>query len=353
MKRVLVTGAGGSAAINFIASLRMAPEPMHVVGVDVNRWHLELPDVDRRYVMPPCSSDDYIERLNHIIEDEQVELVHPQPDSEVRVISRNRESIRARTFLPAERTIEVCQDKARLNRVLADAGVPVPQSMTIGVPEDVDQALSRLDRGNGKVWLRATRGAGARGSLPISEASHGRMWIDYWTKVKGAGWGDFMACEFLPGREFAFQSVWKEGELITSAARERLEYVFGNLMPSGQSSSPSVARTVCREEVNETATRAVLAVDEDATGVFCVDMKENGEGVPCVTEINAGRFFTTSNFFTMLGVNMPYLYVLQALGEDVPRLPKHNAAPDNCYWIRLMDCGPVMVVGDKWRSIAA
>ena len=193
---------------------------------------------------------------------------------------------------------------------------------------------------------------GARGSLPISEASHGRMWVDYWTKVKGAGWGDFMACEFLPGREFAFQSVWKEGELITSAARERLEYVFGNLMPSGQSSSPSVARTVCREEVNDIATKAVLAVDEDATGVFCVDMKENGEGVPCVTEINAGRFFTTSNFFTMLGVNMPYLYVLQALGEDVPRLPKHNAVPDNCYWIRLMDCGPVMVVGDKWRSIA-
>ena len=42
--------AGGSAGINFIDCLRMADEPFHVVGGDINLWHLELPDVDRAWV---------------------------------------------------------------------------------------------------------------------------------------------------------------------------------------------------------------------------------------------------------------------------------------------------------------
>ena len=73
-------------------------------------------------------------------------------------------------------------------------------------------------------------------------------------------------------------------------------------------------RTVHREDVNELASRAVTAVDPEATGVFCVDLKED-EGGRLVTEINAGRFFTTSNFLAEAGANMPYSYVRLALGE--------------------------------------
>ena len=350
MKRIMVTGAGGSAGINFIASLRMAPEEMYIVGADTNMWHLELPDVDKRYILPPCSDKGYIDKLNRVIDEEELEFVHPQPDAEVKAISENRGGIRVNTLLPRKETIEICQDKTKLNELLAKRGVPVPKSIIINSMDDLAKALEALEKGNGKIWLRATKGAGSRAALPISEKAHGEMWIDYWAKVKGMGWGDFMACEFLPGKEFAFQSLWQGGELITSAARERLEYVFGNLTPSGQSSSPSVAMTMHRDDVNEIATRAVLAADETATGIFCVDMKENSNGIPCVMEINAGRFFTTSNFFAKLGINMPYIYVRLAYGEPIPSLPKYNAVPEGCYWVRLMDKGPILVKENGWRS---
>ena len=352
MKRILVTGAGGSAAINFIASLRMAPEEIYIVGTDTNKWHLELPNVNKRYILTLATNENYIEKLIQVIDKEGIEFIHPQPDPEVKVISENRERIQARTYLPRKETIKTCQDKARLSKLLMEHRVSVPESIAVNSPEDLDRALNTLEKGNGKIWLRARKGAGSRASLPISEKVHGEMWIDYWAKVKGIGWGDFMACEFLPGKEFAFQSLWNEGELITSAARERLEYIFGNLTPSGQSSSPSVAKTIHREDVNEVATRAVLAVDESATGIFCIDMKENKDGNPCVTEINAGRFFTTSNFFAELGVNMPYIYVKLAYGEEISNLPKYNAAPKDCYWIRLVDKGPILVRGEEWRSMA-
>ena len=168
--------------------------------------------------------------------------------------------------------------------------------------------------------------------------------------MKGLTYGDFMACEFLPGREFAFQSLWKNGKLVTSMARERLEYIFGDLTPSGQSSSPSVARTVHGEDINEIATKAILTVDMNANGIFCIDMKENKDGIPCVTEINAGRFFTTSNFFAKLGINMPYIYVKLAYGDELPDSPKYDAAPEGYYWVRLMDKGPILVKEEKWRS---
>ena len=156
---------------------------------------------------------------------------------------------------------------------------------------------------------------------------------------------------FLPGKEFAFQSIWYNGKLVTSQARERVEYIFGNLTPSGQSSSPSVARTVHRADVNKTATSAILSVDPNATGVFCVDLKENKKGKPCVTEINAGRFFTTSNFFSCAGSNMPYYYIKMAFGEELPKLPKYNPIESNLYWVRMMDMGYKLVKNGEWNSV--
>ncbi len=108
--------------------------------------------------------------------------------------------------------------------------------------------------------------------------------------------------------------------------------------------------TVHNEEVNEVAARAVQSIDRQATGVFCLDLKENSAGVPCVTEINAGRFFTTNNFFARLGANMPADLVRLGLGEELSPRPKHNAVPENFYWIRLVDAGPVLVKGGEWQS---
>jgi len=351
MKRILVTGAGGSAGYNFISSLRMSPESFYVVGSDINHWHLELSNADSTYLIPPSSADNYVETLNGIIKKEHIEFVHPQPDVEVAVISERRDEINALTCLPNKETIRICHDKMKLTKTLEKSGVPVPASFLIDKEDDIEKGLpSLLERFPEKAWLRAIRGAGAKASLPVRETDHARMWIDYWEKFKGIGYGDFMMSEYLPGREFAFQSIWKEGELITSQARERLEYVFAHLTPSGQTSSPAVAMTVHRDDVNKVATDAIIAIDPMATGIFCVDLKENSDGVPCVTEINAGRFFTTSNFFSAAGANMPYYYVKLAYDEKIPELKKYNVLPEGLYWIRVMDMGLTLVKGERWRT---
>jgi carbamoyl-phosphate synthase large subunit len=351
MKRVLVTGAAGPAGANFIKSLRMSGEEFYISGSDINPLHLELANADSKNLLPQCDSSDYIEGLNEIIVKEKIDLVHPQPDAEVAVLSEKRDDIKANLYLPDKQTVRICQDKMLFMATLGAAGVPIAKSYSIKNKSDLELSLARLLEINpDKAWLRATKGAGGRASLPINEASHGVMWIDYWKKHRDLDWGDFMLSEFLPGREYAFQSLWKDGEIVSSQARQRLEYLFGYLTPSGQTSSPTVAKTVHNEDVNKIATEAVLAVDSSATGIFCVDLKENTAGVPCVTEINAGRFFTTSNFFSEAGVNMPYMYIKLAFGEPFESGPTYNTLPEGLYWIRLMDMGYKLVRGEPWKT---
>jgi biotin carboxylase len=346
LTRILVTGAGGSAAANFVHSLRSAPESFHVVGTDSRREHLELADLDSRYLLPRADDPRYLDELNAVVDAERVEVVHPQPDPEVRVLAERRDEVRARTFLPTAETVVLTQDKAAATARLESAGVPVPQTGE----GDVHDAAAQILANHPKAWVRARQGAGARASLPVTTVDQAVAWARYWVETKGLAYDDFMVGEFLPGREFAFQSLWDDGRLVTSQGRERLEYLYGHLTPSGQTSTPSVARTVHREDVNEIASAAVRAVDPNASGVFCVDLKEDAEGRPRVTEINAGRFFTTSNFLTEAGANMPYAYVRLALGEHVNGLPQFDAVEEGLYWVRMVDMGYKLVREDEWRS---
>jgi predicted ATP-grasp superfamily ATP-dependent carboligase len=350
MKRILVTGAGGSATHNFIDSLRISGEEFYIVGVDTKPYHIELSPVDQRYIVPLAREPHYIDVLNKIIEKEQIEFLHAQPDVEVDILSTNRDRLEAKTMLPSHKTLQTFANKMACNEIWAKAGVQTPEAYSLTSEESIVEAVSKLLEMHPKVWVRAIRGAGSRASLPVNRPDDAVAWIKYWQNMRGLTIEDFMVSEFLPGKEFAFQSLWQDGKIITSQARERVEYIFGHLTPSGQSSSPSIARSVHRDDVNEMATKAILAVDPHATGIFCADMKENDKAQVCLTEVNAGRFFTTSNFFAHAGSNMPHYYIKMAYGESLPDLPQYNAVEADLYWVRMIDMGYKLVRDGEWGT---
>jgi len=353
MTKILITGAGGSAAYNFNDALKLAGGH-HVIGADMKPYHLELIDVEKRYIVPGVSDPTYVDAMNRVIEKEQIEFLHPQPDPEVAWLARNRDKLKVKTFLPAAEDIELCHDKMAFQERMRENGVSVPDTVRIDSKDDLKRALDELLKIQPKLWLRASRGAGSRASLPISSFYQGDAWIDYWRNFRGIDYGDFMASEFLPGHEFAWQSLWWEGELVTGQARERLEYIFGALTPSGQTSSPSVAKTVNRKDVNDICQAAVKAVNKKPHGVYCVDLKEDANGVPKVTEINIGRFFTTSNFFAHAGLNMPAMYIELAMTGKLANKPQQlNPLEDDLYWVRMIDMGFKLVKGGKWSSVKA
>ncbi len=344
MIRVLVTGAGGPAGVNFVRSLRAAPEPFYIVGTDTNRFHLEWPPLDAAYEAPPCDDPRYLDFLLDVIERERIDFVHPQPDAEVRAISELRERLPAKTFLPSVETVRICQDKRRSGELWQRAGVLRAPSLAVRERADLERAAELLGV---PFWLRANVGAGGLAATPVHDLEAGWHWLRYWQISRPAI--EFVAQELLPGANLAFTSLWCEGELVCAQVRERLEYIYPHLAPSGVTGTPSIAVTRERPDVEQLAARAVRAIDPRATGIFCVDLKEDAEGVPRPTEINCGRFFTTSYFFTAAGLNIPHLYVRLAFGERpspaaLPRLP------EGLYWIRHIDCPALLRRASELRA---
>ncbi|MBD3254480.1 MAG: hypothetical protein GF383_05275 [Candidatus Lokiarchaeota archaeon] len=356
MKKILVTGSGGPAGVNFLKSLHLADEEMELYGTDINIYHkfFAAPWSKEVFIVPRANTVDYIPKINKIVAKNKIELIHPQPDIEVLAISENREKLDALTYLPKKTTIKIMQDKFKSASIWKEKGFPSVKAIPIRpeyLEKDIQNALEVL--GN-KIWIRAKKGAGGRGSTPVENVITAVSWIKYWIS-RGKDW-EFIAQEYLPGRNVAFQSLFKEGELICSLARERLEYIYPYLAPSGITGTPIVAKTIHNDQVNKNAVDAILSIDPDATGVFCVDMKEDKTGNFCPTEINAGRFFTTSYFFSLGSkrfnvpkANMPYMLVKLAYRETIPEGPQFNLLPNDLYWIRHIDCAEHLIESNELK----
>jgi len=353
---VLVTGAGGPLGANVTRSLRRVPAPLRLVGTDANRWHLPLSLCDATYFIPPARErDDYAAALAEVARRERVDAVLPTHPVEVRAVCELRDAGRLNgmgTALPETATVELADDKAASHARLGRAGVPVPRTALLGRPEDLEGAWAQLGGGDGPVWVR---GSGAPGlgiggaALPCRDIGVARAWIDH-----HRGWGRMAASEYLPGANLTWMAVFDRGTLLAAGTRERLEYVLPHVSPSGVTGAPAVTRTVDRPDVAAIGERAVRALDPAPHGAYFADLKEDGAGQPRVTEVNAGRCGTTVEFYSAAGCNFPWLLVQLARGERVTALPDPNRAVETgLYWVRTLDCGPVLVREEAFAAFPA
>src|SRR5947208_16158115 len=88
---------------------------------------------------------------------------------------------------------------------------------------------------------------------------------EYWVKFH---WdqgikANFVAEEYLPGRDFCFMSVWNKGGLVTSMIRERLSWVGHRIVGSeGTSRLNGVVRW---HAVNKKAVERIGSVSQRPT----------------------------------------------------------------------------------------
>ena len=340
MKRILVTGAGVSPSSNFIRSISAAEEEYYIVGTDADKYYLQRAEVDAKYLAPFANDPKYIDFLNYIIEKENIEFVHAQNDVEVGFLSENREKINAKTFFPAKETVKILQDKFESFKLWEKAGIKVPKTKLIE-GRDTDLA-ALLEEMGGSMWIRGISGDRGRLSLPVHDFKSAKNWLDF--QEKNGSWdGNFTVSELLEPETVTWMSLWKDGELVVAQGRKRLYWELAKISPSGVTGATGTGLTYSDTELDDIARRAVLAVDDKPDGLFGVDMAYDKNGIPNPTEINIGRFFTTHEFFTQAGLNMPEMFVKLGYGEAVPKIENNtNPLPDGLVWIRGMDFEPVL-----------
>lgn len=338
IKRILVGGAGGAPALNFIRSLKKAKEKFYFIGITSNKYDLCKAKglVNVRFLVPPAGTEaDYIFCLKQIIKETKPHFMHAQNDEEVFMVSKHREEIGVKTFLPRHEVIEICQNKFKSALVWEKAGLAVPKTFLINNEDDLRQAFGNI---KGKVWVRSISGAFGKWSLPTDDFDFAKHWINYYK-----GWGNFSVAEYLSPESITWLSIWKDGELIVAQGRRRLYWEFANRSVSGVTGITGTGVTVSDKKIDGLAIKAIHAIDNKPNGIYGVDFTYDLAGIPNPTEINIGRFFTTHQFFTEAGLNMPYIYLKLAFGERIPRLRKKiNPLASGLAWVRGMDMEPVL-----------
>jgi len=339
-RRLLITGAGTGASNNLIRSLRMGDPSLFIVGCHADRFSLKQSSADRNYLIPALAQPGFLTGLRRVVRAERIDLLFPSTDADVKVISSFRDRIPCHLFLPRHSVIELCQDKYKLTRFLRSRGIPAPLTYPVTAMSGIDRAFRRLAPHQSLVWCRIRKGNGSAGAMPVKRAEQARTWIRYWKEMRGVPARFFTLSEYLPGRDFGCQSLWKAGELILVKTFERLSYAVAGSQASRLSSVAALSKPVFAPRVTEVCAEAVRNLDPKASGVFCVDVKEDARGVPCITEINAGRFSLSTNVYDLVGKhNMAVTYVRLALGERVAIREKYDVAEDY-YMVRDVDTLP-------------
>ena len=345
-RRLLVMGAGTGLGNNVIRSLTAGDPSCVIIGGHPDRFALKASSAARNYVIPGGSDSAVRRGLRRIIAREAIDLVIPASDRDVAQCSRLRGSLRGRLFLPRPRVIALCQDKYRVSAFLRARGVPAPETYAVGTLRDVAAIFRRLG-GRPRVWCRVRKGSGSKGALPVTSPEQARSWIRYWHDMRGVPVRSFTLCEYLPGRDFGCQSLWKDGRLVLAKTFERLTYFAGENQPSGVSSVAALARSVVEPRVVEVCAAAIRALDPRTSGLYCIDLKEDRTGTPCITDVNVGRFSLTTHLYDLIGKhNMAVTYVQLALGEPVQIADEYDAV-DGFYLVRDLDTLPRIVHADE------
>ncbi len=242
--------------------------------------------------------------------------------------------------------IDLCQDKYELTTFLSSCGIPAPATYPVRNLAQIDDAFQQLAQ-HKLLWCRIRKGAGSMGAVPVKTVSQARNWITYWAEMRGIPATAFTLSEYLPGRDFACQSLWKDGQLVLIKTSERLSYFGGGNAPSGVSSVGGVHKTVHEPRVADVSAAAVRAIDANASGAFSIDLKEDASGNPRITEINVGRFLSGTLIFDLTGKhNMAVTYVRLALGEPVHIGAPYDAIQDY-YMVRDLDTLPQIFHADE------
>jgi carbamoyl-phosphate synthase large subunit len=294
--RILVTGAGGPAAIAAMKSLRAEPS-VELLAADMDPWAagLYLVPPEARTLLPAGTAPDFVDTLLIRCMTLEVDVVLPTVDAELRPLAHARDKFAAAgvSLLLAEaEALEIILDKLTLATHCAGV-VRVPRTELFG---------PALDPGS---WtypaiVKPRTGSGSRGIHIVGSAA------ELAAMERSPG---LIVQDFLPGEEYSVDVLADiNGHVIASVPRVRAR------VDSGVSVG---GRTVHDPEI-EYFGRAVARAT-GVTFVANVQCKRDRDGSPALLEVNP-RIPGTLGLTIAAGVDMPRLALHALLGQ---RLPAH------------------------------
>jgi len=230
-------------------------------------------------------------------------------------------------------------NKHTLHQLLKDSGL-VPKYYLIN---PLSFSYPELSEKVGEIfWVRSTEGSSGLGSLKIENEKALEQWIAINSGVK-----EFIASEFLPGRNMACKLLYFNGKLLSTACAERVNYIMAKVAPSGITGNTSFGRLLNDQGLVNMSVKAIESIaaklNTSINGIFTVDYKEDAAGIPKITEINIRHVAFTSSIAAG-GANLP-LDTLKAMFLDDPANmdTRHYQFEGKLIFLRDVDGYPVVM----------
>ena len=270
---ILVTEAGGAAAVGLIKSIKKSSYNCRIYAVDCNELAAGSFLADHPLVCPPAESDLFILAIEDIIASYDIDLIIPSGEHDLLKLSREKEALKrlgCEVFISDPHTISICQNKLDFYNFFQNVGgLLLP--LTIQTP----------------FIKKPTKGSGSRG-IEITN-SQGEIVQEY---IKGTEYTVDVFCDMF-------------GNIISHIIRERTATksgisVKGKIIKKHYSISSAVKRVV-----------KLLGLK----GPSCIQFKLNDDFDPVLIECNP-RLGGGTYMSTLAGVNCAEIYLDLYMGKE-------------------------------------
>lgn len=293
--RILITGCGGAAGISVIKSLHRIYD---IIAADMDPFSAGLFMVNKKVILPPGDSKNFINFLLQVIINYNIDLLIPTVDEELVSISRDIHRFHCKVMLSSYNVIDICNDKWKTFLFLKEKEIPTAESWLESNNVSFPVILKpRIGRGSKDIYL-----------------------IHNEDELKNRFNETYIIQEYLPGNEYTVDVLMEKNgkNVIASIPRERLRTESGISV---------VGKTVKNEAAISIAEKAAIALG--VSGPANIQVKLDKSGNAKILEINP-RFAGTTPLSVAAGVNLPDLSVRNYCGEDIPK----QEFKDGIYMIR-------------------
>ncbi|USQ12527.1 ATP-grasp domain-containing protein [Legionella lytica] len=287
--RILLTGAGGAAAVSVWKSLNQEHD-IFMADIDPCAAGLYLVPPARRLIIPPGNSPKFSSILLQECQKHQIELFIPTVDCELAHLALQAKQFAEHGIkmpLSSVESLERCRDKYSLLTYCQSTGHT--PTFSLFTPA-LDVALLQFP-----CFAKPRCGAGSNGAMIINGVEELKMLPDD---------GSYLIQELLPGDEYSVDVyIHSTGIPIAAVPRLRMKIDSGIAVAAQTCINPQLSRMAI-----DIATRAGI------TYVANVQFKADAKGAFKLLEINP-RFPGTLPLTAAAGIDIPQLLIDDLLNK--------------------------------------
>jgi len=279
MDNILISCAGGPAAVGAIKSLKQIDFKGNIVTIDCDPLAVGRYLSDINYVVPLSTSKNYWDEVFDIIIKEKITIILPTGDSDIKHFSKHKEQLNklgVTVFMSDYNSIIKCQDK-KLFFDYCYSKFPLP--FTSSNYKDLKFPM----------FAKPEYGSGSRGVKVCHKISDIKT-LDKEESVHRSS--NYLFQEYLPGQEYTVDVLCDlESNPIIVVPRKRLQIKAG-ISSKGQVIKHKQIENLCKD----------LCLYLNLKGPVCIQLKDDSKGNPKFIEVNP-RLGGGTYFSTLAGVN--------------------------------------------------